>query len=197
MADKAWKAHERNVAKFFGTTRALHGMDRKIGEVNTDVFVDASSRPPFYDKIKACYAVECKYSSRSSKLANDWPSRELAKVLKQIPFCKDRVVPMILTKDRWIWTSLEDIDYLLCMLMNSYYKDLHGTYPFSPFDIEVRHINKNMSSFFEKAFQQALDSNKELKKEFDLSLHFVCVGSNARLPKAIGFPLDKFAQFKE
>lgn len=184
MADKGWKRHERQVAEFFNTERALHGIDRVKGEVQTDVFADVQKwiGTPVFDEPTGL-VIECKYSTKSSSNSNDWPCRRLSELKKEQAF---GYVTLMVTKDGWVWCQLDDF---LTVFVDLFVNGESLSYLLGKY--EVRNINKSMSSFFEDALGQALVSvaHIEAGEYYKKAYPMVCVGSNARLPRVIGFRL--------
>lgn len=195
MGDKSWKRHERTVARHFGTERALHGLDRDKGEVHTDVFVDVHdwyinkghTAPEEELDRPTCLVVECKYSSKKSGNRNDWPCEEIHAVWKDRAVKGCDVIPIFVTRDKWIWCKLDD---LFEVYQHLFEEPVGAGTVFRKF--LVRHVNREMSSFFKDAFDEALTAylpeRRGVRKPFARKLHVICVGTNARLPKAVGIP---------
>lgn len=197
MADKPWKKHERDVAKFFETDRALHGIDRSNGEVLTDVFVDLyewfyESDPLPLEKSKfanTALFVECKYTDKDAS-SNDWVLRLIKSISDEPGIKKSNVIPVIVTSDGWHWIQLTYFGFYLTAMANRFSPGKFMYY------FEVRHINKKMSKFYKSAIEQArmasVPNRLASNDPFTHRMHTVCVGSNARLPKCIGMPPGDF-----
>jgi hypothetical protein len=181
--DMSWKRHERETAEFFGTRRALHGIDRVQGEVQTDVFVDGAE----WDGTKECsikrdfaFIIECKYTSNGAS-SNSWMMQELACLSKEPAVKSQGLLPILVTRDNWHWVQIDNFQKYLRYPL---FTDLSIVNT-----LEVRHKNKEMSMFFVDAIEQAkmaMIPGRDIP--FTYRFHAVCVGSNARLPKCIGVP---------
>jgi len=117
MVDKAWKVHERSVAKLFGTERhkqSLKNDHRRTGTSPSDVVVDVDEWyehigkkdwPKPFDSI----IVECKHTGNLKSDVATWPKRykkEREKFPASFPLDKMR---MILTlRGDWMVMSLND-----------------------------------------------------------------------------------------
>jgi len=188
VADQGWKRHEREVAGFFGTQRALHGIDRSDGQVDTDVFVDGAVWKPSVSWAKElALVVECKYTKAGSS-SNAW-MLPLIQGIKKEAGVKEAKAPVVIhTKDSWTWMQIEDFElYLVRDVFGRTKKHIVGYPVASTFGSEVRHINKNMSEFFRSAMGQAdLAVLPSRDPSYKTRMNVVCVGSNARLPRCIG-----------
>lgn len=192
--DKPWKQHERTVAEFFGTRRALHGIDRDgAGEVETDVFAhfgewyrsqieEIGCAPPKWGIV-----VECKFNSKTATAGNDWMLYGLKEIASEPVFKKkDFLYPMIITRDGWRWIQLKDmLHYTEDFIFDS---ETDTTVNHIPDRWYIKHVARDMSNFFTSAMDQARAA--KVSKEYGMVIRTVCVGSNAHLPKAIGFAPD-------
>jgi len=194
--DKAWKQFERTVATFFGTTRALHGMSRTVGEVDTDVFVHVPtwfeymkrSLPALETSYPTALVVECKHSRK-----DDHPNRKILAELQEI-YLEHRARPLLISPDRWCWIQLRDFP-------DFYLQFAHPT-PLLPLDLvqryEVHHLPRETPKFFKDAIDQArtavLPNTELFRKDQEKAptwgrrMHIICTGSNARMPPAVGIP---------
>lgn len=191
--DKAWKKHERDVAGFFGTQRALHGIDRDQGDVQTDVFVDGRAwNQHLIDSNKArplsfcnyAFFIECKYTKKGAS-SNSWMVRALDKIHKE-PVMKTGVMPILVTRDGWHWVQLPYFHLYLDAVRTNH---MSAKSVISMTD--VRHVNKDMSTFFANAIAQATLANLPYRAgdtPYSHRFHAVCVGTNERMVKCIGIP---------
>lgn len=191
MGDKPWKRHERDTAEFFGTARALHGLDRDRGEVATDVFVDVDKWLSSAPVPNAALIVECKFSDKDSSSNKSWPCFMLDEISKESHLERLKIRPLIVLRDGWIWIRLEDFPELFWLLHKP--KQLLD----NPFwrNYEVRHVNKEICEFFDAAMGQACAAKlplNSLGKPYDSRYHVVSVGTNARVTKAIGISPEVF-----
>lgn len=195
--DKAWKRHEREVAGFFGTQRALHGIDRDQGEVQTDVFVDGAvwgkettGVDLFHDY---AFVIECKYTKQGSS-SNSWMLHDLAEISKEPGVRNQCIIPLVVTRDGWHWIQLPNMSSYLHVMHNEGFKKEQVIDAF-----DIRHLNRQMSTFFDSAIQQARDAHIPRRSDgssYTRRYHAVCVGSNARLPKCIGFPRNPYVDLR-
>ena len=184
--DKAWKAFERDVAAYFGTTRAIHGLSREAGEgeVKTDVFVNAQKwyrhlgLEPGYIEAQSPVAivVECKHSKKPGH-----PNRRL---LTRIHAEKKKVgVPVMLkTPDGWSWIQLADFRQFYSSCVEVACAQWH-----------VIEDTRKTAKFFKDAIEQArqaLIPDEERDFKFKRRMHIVCTGSNIRVPHIVGIPPD-------
>jgi hypothetical protein len=196
--DKAWKAHERAVAEFFGTRRALHGVDRDQGQVLTDVFVDGSNLVRGYP-IAEDYAIfiECKYTGKGSS-SNAWMLSEIAEIARQMKKDKKEIrsLPGLRTRDGWTWIRLEDFETYLPFLTGKV-KELPGPTPSESYLFKIVEKNKKMSKFFYNAIEQAKLAElpkRPGKPPYTHRMHLVCVGSNLRVAKCVGIPPESIVK---
>lgn len=190
--DKAWKAHERNVAEFFGTRRALHGVDRDQGQVLTDVFVDGEALVVDDVKIAPDYAmfIECKYTAAGSS-SNAWMLSEIAEIARNMKKKKDVRLPALKTRDGWVWVRLEDFFEYLCFCTGV----AEGISIDCLFNVVPK--NKKMSKFFLNAIGQAKLAElpkRPGKPPYSHRMHVVCVGSNLRISKCVGIPPESIVK---
>jgi len=200
MAEKPWKVHEKVTAKFFNTRRAIHGVDRGTGRVDTDVFVDVEewiSEPDitFHPQVRtSCIVVECKYISKTAGRSGDWPIRRLHEMWKETPkpAGRERPAPLIITQDRWVLCRLDDFVDIWLDFYSGIYRPGKGMTML--YNYSIRHVKQTMSKFMVSAIEQAYGATLPAidslgrSKTYERVMHAVCLGSNARMSKVLCIP---------
>jgi hypothetical protein len=184
--DKAWKAHEREVARFFGTERSKQSLThdyRLTGTSPSDVIVnvqewlepDSRFRPPEPFRTIVC---ECKHTSDVNHWRGKWCGRFI-EYYRSVPpnIFKEGRKPILMLRDGWGLCRLGDF--------YSIYRGVFATKAtgkkwmrqlFTKFWIQVE--NRSAPKYFSDWLGQTKAHNKDI---LGATLEINCMGSPAAL----------------
>lgn len=174
-------------------------MSRDAGEVCTDVFIDAHdmfeyhglSAPLSEKEGGTAIIVECKYSGKDTAGSVGRYCELLGDMAREPGASARNAIPVLITKDDWVWVRLEDF-----VLFFNYFA--HRVQPdFTKLRIDTE--NRKMSKFFYNALAQAKAAvipRRDNEKPYHQKLLVICVGTNAHKPKVVGFAPDCLVDLK-
>jgi hypothetical protein len=156
---QAWKTHERETARYFGTQRRLRGADFSQSDVEVLVNVPewlygtAISQGPLI-------VVECKYSSQAGIVSD----------FKDLTSGHTDKTPIVILED-YILLRLNDFKEVY----HDFIENQHYTALEALFTYEFIHSSKKAPNYLKGYRDQSLDYTKDLKEP---ALPIVCLAKN-------------------
>jgi hypothetical protein len=172
---QAWKAHERETAKYFKTARRLRGSDFSVSDV--EVLVDVNSWLYEIEKTSGPHmVVECKYSSKAG-IVTDF--KEMTKGCQQTPLVvRGKYLLMLLNDFKQFYINFIDGDISGLDALLSY---------------EFLHSSKKAPQYIEDYRDQSLDYTKDTQGP---CLPIVSLAKNGVKGKIAIINLDDMASYK-